>query len=145
MTFIPVNFDDAVEPQPVSGGRYNLQVIECKNAVTGEKSKHPGSPQFIVTIGFMDEPNAPNMTQFLSLPHSEDNQKSANFKVLLLKRFLTLFNIPFDPSGIDTEKMAMDMVGATANAEVTLSEPDDNGNVYNRLVVPRLRNEDSRR
>ena len=39
-------------------------------------------------------------------------------------------------------RLAMEMVGATANAEVNLSDPDDNGNVYNRLVVPRIREED---
>lgn len=145
MTFIPCNFDDAVEPQPVSSGRYNLQITGCEVAKTGPNSKVPGSPQFRVSIGFLDEPNAPNITQFISLPNEQDEAKSANFKVLLLKRFLTLFRVPFDASGIDTERMAMDMVGATANAEVQLSEPDDNGNVYNRLVVPRIREEDSGR
>lgn len=144
MTFIPVNFDDAVEPQPAAAGRYNLQITAAEVAKTGVNSKRPGSPQFRVTIGFPDNPNVPNVTQFLSLPHEEDEPGSANFKALLLKRFLTLFNIPFDSNGIDTEKMAMDMVGATANAEVQLSEPDDNGNVYNRLVVPRIKEEPGR-
>ncbi len=82
------------------------------------------------------------MTQFISLPHEEDEPKSANFKLLLLKRFLVLFNIPVPRDGIDTDRLAMEMVGATANAEVNLSDPDDNGNVYNRLVVPRIREED---
>jgi len=141
MTFIPVNFDDAIEPQPVSNGRYNLQIVGCEIAKTGPNSKVPGSPQFKVVIGFADEPNAPNLMQFVSLPNEQDEQKSATFKVLLLKRFLTLFKVPFDPSGIDTEKMSMDMVGCEANAEVTLAEPDDNGNVYNRLVVPRIAGE----
>lgn len=145
MTFIPANFDEAVEPQPVGAGRYNLQITEATVAKTGPNSKVPGSPQFKVSIALMDEPNAPNITQFISLPNEQDEPKSANFKVLLLKRFLVLFNVPFDNSGIDTERMAMDMVGATANAEVQLSEPDDNGNVYNRLVVPRMRNEEDNR
>jgi hypothetical protein len=61
--------------------------------------------------------------------------------MLLLKRFLALFNIGYDSAGIDTEKLCMEMVGATANAAVSLSEPDDNGNVYNRLIVPRMRDE----
>ncbi len=145
MTFIPANFDEAVEPQPVAAGRYNLQITACDVTKTGPNSKVPGSPQFKVSIALMDEPNAPNITQFISLPNEQDEPKSANFKVLLLKRFLVLFNIPFDPHGIDTEQMAMEMPGATANAEVQLSDPDDNGNVYNRLVVPRIREEDSRR
>ena len=145
MSFIDVNFDEAVEPQPVSAGRYNLQITQCEVAKTGPNSKVPGSPQFKVSIALSDEPNAPNITQFISLPNEQDEAKSANFKVLLLKRFLVLFKIPFDPRGIDTERMAMDMVGSTANAEVQLSEPDDNGNVYNRLVVPRIQEENEGR
>lgn len=141
MTFIPVNFDEAVEPKPAPAGRYNLQITGCDVAQTGPNSKRPGSPQFKVSIAFQDEPNTPNITHYISLPHEEDEASSANFKALLLKRFLVLFNVPFDPTGIDTEKMAMDMVGATANAEVGLSEPDDNGNVYNRLQVPRVKEE----
>lgn len=141
MTFIPVNFDEAIEPQPVGNGKYDLQIVACEVAKTGPNSKVPGSPQFRVNIGIPSEPNAPNITQFISLPNEQDEAKSAQFKVLLLKRFLTLFNIPYASDGIDTEKMAMDMVGATANVEVQLGEPDDNGNVYNRLVVPRMKNE----
>lgn len=141
MTYLIVNFDDAVEPQPVSGGRYNLQITNAEVAKTGPNSKVPGSPQFKVSIGFVDEVNAPNITQFISLPNESDEAKTANFKVLLLKRFLVAFNVPFDNNGIDIEGTAMNMVGATANLEVKLDEPDDNGNVYNRLVVPRIPSE----
>ncbi len=141
MTFIPANFDDAVEPKPAPSGRYNLQITACEVAKTGPNSKVPGSPQFKASIAFVDEPNTPNITQFISLPNEQDRPESANFKVLLLKRFLTLFKVPYDTNGIDTEKMSMDMVGATANAEVKLDEPDENGNVYNRLVVPRIKEE----
>ncbi len=141
MTFIPVNFDDAVEPKPVSAGRYNLQITACEVAKTGPNSKVPGSPQFKASIAFADDPNAPNITQYISLPNEHDEPKSSNFKLLLLKRFLTLFKVPYESNGIDVEKMAMDMVGAVASAEVILSEPDDNGNVYNRLTVPRIPNE----
>ena len=145
MTFIPVNFDDAVEAQPARTGRYNLQITGCVTAFTGPNSKVPGSPQLKVTLGFTDSANTPNVTQFISLPNEMDEPGSALFKTLLLKRFLELFNVRYDHSGIDTDKIAMDMIGCNASAEVTLSEPDDNGNVYNRLVVPRLRNESNKR
>lgn len=141
MTYIPVNFDEAVEPQYAAGGRYNVQITECKIVATGPNSKVPGSPQFRVSIGFPDDSGLQNFSHFISLPNEQDEPKSANFKVLLLKRFLELFNVPYDTNGIDTERMAMDMVGATANAEVKLTEPNDEGNVYNTLVVPKLRNE----
>lgn len=141
MTFIPINFDDAQEPKPVDGGKYSLQIVKAETAESGPNSKRPGSPQLKVLIGFADEPNAPAIMQFISLPHEEDEKKSADFKALLLKRFLTMFSVPFDANGIDTERLCMDMIGATAVGDVTLDEPDANGNVYNRLKVPPLRGE----
>jgi hypothetical protein len=145
MTFIPVNFDDAIEPQAAPGGRYQLQITECKVVQTGPNSKRPGSPQFRVSIGFPENHEYQNFSQFISLPHEDDTRDSANFKVLLLKRFCALFNVPLNGQGIDTEQLAMEMVGATANAEVGMGEPNDNGDVFNNLKVPKLRNEDNRR
>lgn len=146
MTHIPVNFDEVQEPQPAPGGRYDLQILEAVVTKTGPNSKNPGSPQYRVTLGFEDQSlNAPNVSHFISLPNETDEPKDANFKALLLKRFLVLFGVPFDSSGIDMEETAMAMVGATANVEVKLGEPDDNGNVYNRLVVPRIPSESGRR
>ncbi len=141
MSIINVNFDDAVEPKPAAAGSYELQITKCDITETGPNSKRPGSPQFKVTIGFIDQPNTPNVQHYVSLPHEEDDSDAANFKLLLLKRFLVLFNVQFATNEIDTEKMAMDMIGATATADVELTEPNDNGDVYNRLRVPKIRGE----
>lgn len=145
MSFININFDDAQEASPAPAGRYNLQITDAKEVQTGPNSRRPGSPQLRFSIGFPDEPNTPNITEFRSLPNEDDDAQSANFKALLLKRFLTHFNIPFDSTGIDTERVCMEAVGCTATTEVTLTEPDASGNVYNRMVIPRLRNEPGRR
>lgn len=142
MTFIPVNLDDVQEAKPAAGGTYSLRIVKCDVVKTGPNAKIPGADQFKVSIGFEDEPNTPNITHYVSLPHEQDDDGGA-FKALLLKRFLTLFNIPYGADGIDTEQLAMEMVGAAANCEVTQTEPDDNGNVYNRIKVPRLPNESS--
>lgn len=144
MTFIPANFDDALEAQPAPAGRYDLQILKSEVVLTGERSQNPGMPQFKVTIGFETEDNVPNILQFISLPNELDDPSSAQYKVLLLKRFLESFRVPYDSRGIDTERMAMDMIGARASLEVTITEPDDNGNVYNRIQVPRLRTEAGR-
>jgi hypothetical protein len=145
MAFIPVNFDDAQEAKPVPNGRYQLQITDAKEVQSGPNSKRPGSPQLRFSIGFPDEPNTPNITEFRSLPHEDDDASSANFKALLLKRFLVHFGIPFDSTGIDTERLCMEAVGASAMTEVKLDEPDNQGNVYNRMVIPRLRDEPGRR
>ena len=142
MSFININFDEAQEPKPAAAGIYQLQILEAKEAETGPNSKNPGSPQLKFIIGFVDEPNTPNIMQFVSLPNSHDDQNSANFKTLLLKRFLVHFKIPFDSSGIDTEKLCMEAVGSIALTEVALDTPTDDGTVYNRIKVPKLRNEE---
>lgn len=143
MSVIPVNFDDVQEPQPAPAGRYDLVITGAELAKTGPNSKNPGSPQFKVSIGLPDELNAPNLTQYISLPSEFDDKRSSDYKQLLLKRFLIMFKVPFSNTEIDTEKMAMDMVGCTATGEVQLTDPDDKGNVYNRLVVPRISTEAS--
>lgn len=145
MTHIPVNFDEAIEPQPLSNGRYTWQITAAKEAETGPNSKNPGSPQLVFThtcIGSSkEEQNAPQVTQFISLPHSTDEAKSANFKALLLKRYLEAFQIPYSSDGIDTDEIIYHAIGKEASLDTNLSEPDANGNVYNRLVIPRLRGE----
>lgn len=144
-TISNLNFDEAVEPQPLPRAKYQVQVTAAEEKVTGPNSKRPGSPQIRVTLGFTgpskEEQNAPPINHFISLPHEDDEAGAANFKVLLLKRFLTLFNVPFSNGDLDVEALCFDLIGRSANAEVTLGEPDDNGNVYNSLVVPRIPNE----
>lgn len=141
MSFIKVNFDDAQEAKPAPIGRYQLQITHAEETKSGEKSKRPGSPMFKVTLGFPENPNTPNILQFISLPHEDDTADSSNFKVLMLKRFLTHFNVPYDPNGIDTEKLAMEMVGATAETEVTMGEENENGDSFNGIRIPKLRGE----
>jgi hypothetical protein len=141
MTFIPVNFDDAQEPKPAAAGQYMLQIVKAEVAETGPQSKHPGSPQLKISIGFVDEPNTPNIMQFISLPNEHDDANSASYKALLLKRFLVHFKIPFDSAGIDTEKVCMEAIGCKASTEVSLDTPTESGDVYNRIKIPKLRDE----
>lgn len=144
MTFIATNFDDAVESRPAPNGRYNLQITACQVTKSGERSKRPGSPQYKVTIGFTDDPHINNLTHFISLPHEDDEPDSGRYKTLLLKRFLEAFKVPYDKGGFDLEGLAMQMVGAQANLEVRQDEPTDSGDIYNRLVVPKLPSEAGR-
>ncbi|MBT9138073.1 MAG: hypothetical protein DDT31_00620 [Syntrophomonadaceae bacterium] len=148
MTFVPINFDDIVEAQPAAAGRYELQILEAKIAYSGPNSANPGSPQFRVTLGFVDpllKLDHPTITHFISIPNETEDPEKAKFKAKLIKRFLVAFKIPHDPNGIDTEALPMNMLGASAFMEVGLSDVDDNGNVYNRLQVPRLKTETGRR
>ena len=134
MPFISVNLNDASiqESRPAPAGKYDLQVLNVESAT----SKN-GKPQLIAHLGFEGRENTPDLRHYMSLPANGDEPSSSAFKSLLLKRFATLFKVPYDERGFDTDAW----IGARQHAEVSLSEPDDNGNVYNRLVTPRLADE----
>jgi hypothetical protein len=143
MTHINVDFTEVSEQQPVPKGMYELQITGAEERETGENSKRPGSPILRFTLGFTElSLNAPLVNHYVSLPY--DGDENASFKLLQMKRFLEAFNIPYDPSGIDTEKLCMEAVGCSGNVEVTLTEPNDNGDVFNRIILPRLRKEGNR-
>lgn len=132
---IPVDVGTAVEPKPVSNGWYEVQVTDCKDT-----KSQKGNPQLDMSLAIIGHETAPNIRHFVSFPLPDDEPRKLEFKKLLLKRTLTLFKLPITDA-IDTEKMAMQFVGAKAKVELELTEPDDNGNVYNRLKVPRLASE----
>lgn len=128
---IPINLADIEESKPVAAGaKYNLLITEVEEG----KSK-AGNSQLSVSIAIEGHDNAPNLRHFISLPQPGDEPSKANYKGLLLKRFLTLFRIPFSGSEFDTN----DFAGAKAFAELGL---DDSGD-FNRLVLPRMRGEPS--
>lgn len=129
MSFIEMNLDDVQEPQTAPEGEYEL-VID--NAEVG-LSKTSGKPRIAVRIAFDCHPELQSMLHFISLPTEDDDPSSANFKKLMLKRFLYLFNIPCD-GGFNVE----DLFGARATAAVRLSEPSDSNEVYNELILPKL-------
>jgi hypothetical protein len=139
---IELDFDSVVEPKPLPKGIYPVQITAGEVKETGPNSKNPGRPQMVFTVGFIgpskEEQVAPTVRHYVSIPHPDDEPKSFDFKLLLLKRFLTAFGLPMERN-FDPEAVAFAAIGATADLEVDLTEPDDNGNVYNRLVLPRIR------
>ena len=133
--YIPLDLGNVQESKPVASGYYDLVVTGCEETKTKEK----GKPQLKITVGIIGHEDAPNVMHFVGLPAPGDEPKAATFKALLLKRFLVLFKVPHSAEGFDID----DVIGATAHAELILDEPDDKGNVYNRLQVPRLKDEES--
>lgn len=138
--YIAMNIDDAKEQKPAPKGAYELQVTGAQVMETGPGSKHPGAPMIKVTLGFTDlEVNAPVITHFITLPYEGD--ENAAFKVLMLRRFLVAFGVPYSSEGIDVDDISYNVIGKTAKLEVTLTEPNDNGDVFNRVIIPRIRDE----
>jgi len=137
MSFIPMNLNDAVEAKPVAHGKYDLVISAAELTKTKEKQKD----QFRVQIAIEGHDDAPNIFEYVQIPDMDDDQKARDFKALLLRRFLTLFGVKIDPAGFDPEALAMELVGARCNAEV--KQEEYNGNISNKLVVPRLKAEES--
>lgn len=126
MAVISTNLGDVHEPKPVAPGLYALTIAEAE--YREEKN------DIRVSIGIDEHLDAPNVTHFISLAKDEDDERKVSFKALMLKRFLTAFGIPHNDTEFDTD----DFSGATASLELVLSEPNEAGNVYNRLVLPRI-------
>lgn len=134
MSFIPVDVTGTTEPKAVSNGRYDLQISSAEETLSKEKKK----PMVVAYVAIEGHVDAPNVRHNISLPQPDDEPKAKEFKMLLLKRFLTLFKIPYDSNGFNVE----DFVGARAdNAELKLGEVDEKGNQYNELVLPRMASE----
>lgn len=128
---------DVREPKPVPAGRYDLTIAtaEFVDAKSPEKA-----PNVKVSIGIDGHLDAPNLTHFISLPKQGEEASKTHFKLLMIKRFLHQFGIPYDQSrGFEVS----DFPGARCNAQVNLSEPDpDTGAIYNRLALDRLPTEE---
>ena len=127
---IPLNLNEVQESRPVPNGRYNVVIASAE-----ENKSKAGNDQIVVSLGIEGHADAPNVSHWISIPGAGDEK--AAFKLLMMKRFLNAFKIPYDDSGFDVQ----DFVGATASLDLTLSEPDDNGNTYNRLQLPKLPSE----
>jgi len=135
MSFIEINGlgdvqEDSVQPE----GEYNLIVVD---RYTYQKE---GASNYIIRIkhAFEGIDNAMPATIWLSLPGPDDTPDVMKFKLRTLARYLHASGIPFESNGFNDEDIE---IGTTFSCRVTLSEPDDNGNSYNNLLLPRLPHE----
>lgn len=130
MSFIPMNEDmDAVkESQPVAEGEYTLVISDVK-----EKNDTDGTPKgLLVILEIEGADDASNVLHNLSFPlPADDNEKKKN-KLLFMKRFLTLFNIPF-AGGIDL------MNFAGKRAKCFLTQEEYQGAISNKLKLPQIK------
>lgn len=132
MSLLALNLDEAVESKPVKAGKYDLECVTME-----EKDSKSGKPQIVLSVAIIGHIDAPNVTHYISLPAPGDDEGKVKFKVLLLKRTAALFGVKWSANGVETEEF----IGAKCSAELELTEPDDSGNIYNRIKVPRLKDE----
>ncbi len=127
MGFIKVALNDVSEPKAAPEGEYDLTIISAE-----DKESKKGAQMTEVKIRIDNQESFP-IRHFLVYPDENTPPDQVNMRLLDIKRFLACFGIPFE-DGFDTE----DLPGATGRSLVVQEEGDD-GNVYNRLRLPRLK------
>jgi hypothetical protein len=136
MSFISMNtsFSAVNEQQPVASGRYTVRVVSADPDYVGQT----GKSSIKLQLSIDEHDDAPLISHFISLPSEGDDSDKAAFKMLMMKRFLVAFSVPFEDNGFDPAEL----VGTSATVDVVLGEPDAKGNVYNQLgFLPKLRDE----
>lgn len=131
MPFISVPIDEAKEQAAVPEGEYSLRIIKAEDK---ESKKGNAMTQVTIRIEDADVPNARLVNHFLVYPDSATPADQRNMRLLDIARFLQCFGIPHEGAGFNSE----DLEGATGRATLTQEEGDD-GEIYNRLRMPRLR------
>lgn len=139
MPFISQALSDAKELDVVPEGEYDLRVVSCE-VVQVKRGKNEGKDQIraIIAVESSEYPNARSIYHFMSLADANDDDRSRNGKLISQKRFCHTFNIPFEVNGWNTE----DAVGATSRARLTQEVNEESGETSNRMVLPRLAEDD---
>lgn len=131
MPFITTPIDDAKEPEAAPEGEYDLRIVKSED---GESKKGNAMTTVFIRIEDAAIPNAAPIRHWLTYPDSQTPADQRQMRLLDIKRFLTVFGIPFEAKGFNTD----DLAGATGRCYIYQEEGDD-GNVYNRLRLPRLK------
>lgn len=128
MAFIKESLDDVVERKPAPDGEYDLKILKAE-----EKESKKGRDMVQLLIGFDDGTDAPPFNHFLLSWTDDDDDAQVQMRKLEIKRFCAAFDVSEDFD-------ATDLPGLTARKIfVKQDEPDDQGIVRNRMVLPRLK------
>ena len=128
MSFVKINLKDAKEPMPVPEGEYDVRVVKVMDTETKKKD-----PMTVVTLRVEDPtwPNAAPIQEFITYPNGGQYD---DLRALQLRRFLELFEVPYDENGFDSA----DMMGKTARCFLNQEEGDD-GVLRNKMKLPRIK------
>lgn len=132
MPFIKLALDDVKEPEPVAEGTYDLRITK---AMDTESKK--GNPMTVITIRIEDAgiKNPSAIIHYMTYPDEDLPEEQRNYRLLDIKRFLSVFGIKYDPHGFDTDEL----VGATATKAMVVQESGDDDIIRNKLRLPRLK------
>ncbi len=133
MPFISVNANEAQEPQPVANGRYDLTIASCESVMSKSDK-----PMLKARINIDGHDDAPSILHHAMIPQTVEDVKG--FQGTMFKRFTTSFGVKLPPEGFDSEKVAMELVGARASG-IEVRQKEYEGNISNEIVLPRMKDE----
>lgn len=128
MPFISASLKDAHEDKPVPEGNYDLTI----KTRTLKKSRS-GKDMILCIIGVDEHPDAAPIYHNIML---EGDPEWQHLRLRDLRRFLEVFNIPYDDNGFNDD----DLEGAQGNCLVKLGT-DDKENEVNQLALPKFKDE----
>ena len=127
MSRLDIALTDVKEPEVAEEGTYDMIVDKAELV-----EKDNGKVNIVCQILFDGMPEYSAIWHYISIPTSDDAEKTAVFKKLMLKRFLSAFNVPMDEDGFDVESI----VGATGSVPVVQEEYE--GRISNKLRLPAI-------
>ncbi len=127
MAFINIdNLENVSELETAPEGTYDLLVSKVE-----EKEDKNGKAYLMFTLEFMDHPEYYSIRHFMFLPSEEDDARRRQSTMVNIKRFLTMAGL-----GVTNNFDPQELLGCTlSNAMVTQTEPNDQGQVFNNLVL----------
>lgn len=122
-----------LEDKAAKEGRYDLRIVksEYKPTKNGENKMIAA----MIAIDGADGEGVLPFNHYLLEPNGDDVGVDRR-RLRDIKRFLTMFGVPFD-NGFDMEEQASELVGCTAQNAMVTTE-DYEGTTQNRLRLPRL-------
>lgn len=128
MSFIDMELDAIEEDKPVAEGEYTLVVTDVK-----ERNDESGNLKGLLVIHeIQGVEGAANVLHNISFPLPGDDESKVKNKKLFLKRYLTIFGIPF-ANGIDLTRFP------GAKAKVFLKQEEYQGVVSNKIQLPMMK------
>jgi|SRR5712664_132990 len=140
MPFISAPVADAREDELVPEAQYDLTIESAD-----EQDSKKGKPQIMCMITVDNPPSTVSspapIFHYISLPHPDDEPKASRFKLRMIRRFLEVFNIPFEDNGFDSD----DLQGAKGSCLVAQQEimrdEKPTGEYSHTLRLPKFANE----
>lgn len=137
MGFVSVDLEGVKEPEVVPDGKYKLRIVKVEDT-TSKK----GNEMTVFYIRIEDDqyPEAQIIRHWMIYPNEDMEKDQRTMRLRDIKRFLKCFGVEGD-KGFDTE----DLMGQEGECYVYQEEGENDGNIYNRLQLPRLDQNERRR